>query len=1186
MNNPKALLDDTPWSPSVALHVEQVCNRFEAAWKAGQRPRIGHYLGHTPEPERSVLLGELLGLEVEYRRKSGEGVLPEEYCRQFSEHAGLIHELLAEVPSGDARGATPAAGAATDTTPPAAAAGNEPVPAVPGYEVLGELGRGGMGVVYRARHVRLERLVALKMILSGAHAEETELARFRIEAEAVARLQHPNIVQIHEVGDYNHLPYLSLEFVDGGGLDRQLAGTPQDPRAAASLLETVARAMHFAHKKGIVHRDLKPANVLLTREGTPKVTDFGLAKRLDRDRGATQSGAVVGTPSYMAPEQAAGKIKEVGPPADVYALGAILYEALTGRPPFKDTTPLGTLQQVISQEPVAPRRLQPAVPRDLETVCLKCLAKEAQHRYGSALALAEDLHRFLAGEPIQARPAPALARAGRWLWRRPALAALLAFGVLAPFALLAVLLWHNRDLTREVDETRRSAALSQRQADGEALLRKAQAAWAAGDLQSAKLHAEEAVEKTSSEASLAGLRAEAERQRDEAQQLLDQLAGRTQARARFDDFLKKRDAALFDAALLDTSQLITGQDPSANVQATRTAARQALELFAARAGGPAPDLADWTLDTGPAEWFSAPERADIAAGCYGLLLILARMVAQPLEGEDSFRQAGAALRLLDRAAQLRPPTRALHLCRAACLTRQNDTAAAARETAAAQRLEPADAIDYFLLGSECAHRKELPQAVDHFKNTLRLQPESFWAHYYLAVCSLQLQRPDQAELSLTVCQSRGPDRVWVYLLRGYANGQLGERALRNRWADQAAPYFAAAAADFRQAQTLLDRQPDREAAYTLRVNRAATLILQAKYPDAQKDLEEALRLKPNQFNAYLLLAEVYTDRQDHDAALAQLDRAIDLQPRLAVLSYKRGQIQRTRGDLPAALGDFTRAVELLEGARLSATETEVLADAHAARGKILYSQKHYAEALQAFDAARTIRPDWPQLQRWRGGVLQEQGRYAEALQAYDDYLLRERQPAGVVYEARGLIRLKSQDYAGAVADFDRALEVAPGTASVHGYRGWTYLVSGSPGLALQDFEEAVRLDERNGDAHVGRGYALVQLGRLKDGVAAVQQGLRLGPESPRLLWNAAQAYAQATAKLGAVPGTGSRLDLQARWAYQEQAVELLRQAVLLEAPEKRTTFWREDIQDNAALAPIRSHRGFARLAAEYAAKPR
>src|SRR5262245_12632007 len=310
------------------------------------------------------------------------------------------------------------------------------LPQVPGYEVEAVLGRGGMGVVYKARHLALKRAVALKMLAAG-HSHQGERGRFRAEAEAVARLQHPNIVQIHEVGEADGQPFIALEYVAGGSLAERLAGQPLPPRDAARLVAALAEAMHLAHSRNLVHRDLKPGNVLLAGEADtpvgqcqPKVTDFGLVRQLDADSGQTVDGVVMGTPSYMAPEQAEGRARSAGPAADVYALGAILYECLTGRPPFEGATPLETLEQVRSREPAAPSSLNRQVPRDLETICLKCLHKSPERRYSSARELADDLGRFVRGEPVAARPVGVAERVRKWVLRRPAAAGLLAAVVL------------------------------------------------------------------------------------------------------------------------------------------------------------------------------------------------------------------------------------------------------------------------------------------------------------------------------------------------------------------------------------------------------------------------------------------------------------------------------------------------------------------------------------------------------------------------------------------------------------------------------------------------------------------------------------------------------------------------------------------------------------------------------------
>jgi serine/threonine protein kinase len=346
--------------------------------------------------------------------------------------------------------------AAAASTVPRGSAGPDEV-RVPGYEVLATLGRGGMGVVYQARQTKLGRLVALKMILSGVHAGEADLARFRTEAEAIARLQHPNIVQIYEVGEHGGLPFFSLEYCGGGSLESRLKD-PWPPRQAAELVRTLARAVQAAHQAGIIHRDLKPANILLVSGGvvsgewsktaaadhsplTPKITDFGLAKKIEGGEGLTQTGAVLGTPSYMAPEQAGGDNRRVTTLVDVYALGAILYECLTGRPPFRAATAIDTILQVLERPPEPPSALRPGIDRGLERICLKCLAKEPARRYASADHLAADLENWLAGVPISVQP-PTVREALR-LWLRQSFGAAgwtIPVGLLSGF-LMSAIVW-------------------------------------------------------------------------------------------------------------------------------------------------------------------------------------------------------------------------------------------------------------------------------------------------------------------------------------------------------------------------------------------------------------------------------------------------------------------------------------------------------------------------------------------------------------------------------------------------------------------------------------------------------------------------------------------------------------------------------------------------------------------------
>ena len=376
--------------------VARLCQEFETAWRTGQQPKLETFLSSLPEADRFVLIRDLLRIDLQFRFRANESPNPAEYRSRFPNDALAIEAAFREAPT--TIGQPPLGSQSTrlegaERTDDATSV----PPEIPGYQILDVLPTGGMGIVYRARQLEADRIVALKMIRSGIHADPQEIARFRIESEAIASLAHAHVIPIYDWGEWNGMPYLSMEFAEKGSLAEQLEKGPLPLDEAAELLEKLSLATQFIHERGIIHRDLKPANILLTRDGTPKLADFGLAKRLDRDQGLTQTQAVLGTASYMAPEQAAGNIHTLGPAVDVYALGAILYELLTGRPPFRATTREQTIHLVLNEDPPRPTQIRAAIPEDLELICLKCLEKTPEQRFGSAQFLAESVANFRRG---------------------------------------------------------------------------------------------------------------------------------------------------------------------------------------------------------------------------------------------------------------------------------------------------------------------------------------------------------------------------------------------------------------------------------------------------------------------------------------------------------------------------------------------------------------------------------------------------------------------------------------------------------------------------------------------------------------------------------------------------------------------------------------------------------------------
>jgi serine/threonine-protein kinase len=664
-----------------------------------------------------------------------------------------------------------------DVRPPALPV-DAALPQIPGYEVEGEIGRGGMGVVYRARHLRLKRVVALKMLLAGAAAGAHERARFRREAEAVARLCHPNVVQVHDVGEHEGRPYFTMELVEGGSLAQALAGTPQPARQAAALLATLARAVQAAHQGGTVHRDLKPANVLLTADGMPKIVDFGLALHFDGGPGLTLSGARIGTPSYMAPEQALGKTGTIGPAADIYALGALLYELLTGRPPFRGETAVETERQVIAEEPVPPARLNPKVPRDLETICLKCLHKDPERRYATAAALAEDLERFGRDEPIAARRAGLLERTGKWVRRHPTSAALLAASLLLAVLLVGAGLWlvvqraHWRDAVeadlKEVAGLQESA----RWADARAALARAEARldWTAPD-------------------ELRGRLGQARRDLDLVIRL-DTIRLRRVTRGELVFYRTQADRdyqeAFREAELFRTDDHPAGVAAVVRASAVRGALVAALEDWAVccadkeRRGWllevarqAAPDPQGWRrriLD--PAAWDDRVALAKLARTVPGrqsvsLLLALGeRLRAMQGDSAPVFKRVQRehpadfwANLILGNSILQWMPAEALGYYRAALASR------------------PGAAVGYCAVGDALRLRKELGAALDYYEKALRLDPNYARAHNNLGLVLQAQGRLGEAITRHQKAVQLDPDYAWAHYDLGNAlrvQGRLDE----------------------------------------------------------------------------------------------------------------------------------------------------------------------------------------------------------------------------------------------------------------------------------------------------------------------------------------------------------------------------------------------------------------------------
>jgi serine/threonine-protein kinase len=863
------------------------------------------------------------------------------------------------------------------------AAGDAPAPpAVPGYEIEAVLGRGGMGVVYKARHLALKRTVALKTLAAG-HSHPADRARFRAEAEAVARLQHPNIVQIYEIGEAGGQPFFALEFVAGGSLDGRLAGRPLPPPDAARLVAALADGMHLAHSRNLVHRDLKPANVLLAGEldapisrCQPKVTDFGLVRQLDADSGQTWAGAVIGTPAYMAPEQAQGRAHAAGPSADLYALGAILYECLTGRPPFRGATPLETLEQVRTREPAAPSSLNRQVPRDLETICLKCLRKEPERRYASARELADDLHRFLDGQPVRARPVGAAERAVKWARRRPA-AALLVAALLVLFSAAA-----GAGLWLRQQEADRQAAKTQRQ--GQAREAIETALGRANDLRGAEKWPEGLQVLAEASTRLAEADSPSLEKRLKQAQLDFTIAADLQ-RVRENSPLRptgeidyRQWAAEFREAF-ERAELRIGEDAQPVVDSIRASAiRDQLVAALEHRAYVAYSYSDYPL----ADW----------------LLEIARSADPEPRWRDRFRQLSTwratdkLLQIAGDAFNTSPPPTAHDLALLGCLLRRPGASRQGIEMLReACRRQPSDFWLNREMGASLSPGATLPLGNQHsesaayYRAALAVRPDHAGVHQELGQVLFSLGQIDDALAEYRRAVQLSPTS------RSGRHYLVGRLATAGRWveADDECrkaldvdpkgyypPYVLGAALSANQRdedaivmlRTAINADPDAVDAYYYL---AMCLVRLAQHDEAVTVLRKVTDLTPRNCNARSLLARELAAVGRPKEAFAELQTGIALVPEEPGFSVALGELLRTQGRFEEAVSAFRTAANLLpestaawDGLAASLLDAGRFAEARAATKRLLDlpatdATREARRQLDLCDALQSVAADLP-----------------------------------------------------------------------------------------------------------------------------------------------------------------------------------------------------------------------------------
>jgi tetratricopeptide (TPR) repeat protein len=700
-------------------------------------------------------------------------------------------------------------------------------------------------------------------------------------------------------------------------------------------------------------------------------------------------------------------------------------------------------------------------------------------------------------------------------------------------------------LTIYTQKHKADLALATQRVEAQELVFAGQSAMTAENWQEARTALVTALAKIGSEPSLAELQNRAANLLAEVQSKLGDEAERHRDEAQYGKFLKLRDDALFHATLF------TGRDLATNLKITRQAARQALELFLR--------IDSLELEGPTAGRFASTEQQkSIREGCYELLLILAEAVAFPVPGqgrEARTEQLTEALRILDRASISGVTTQAYHLYRARYLSELGQQPAAEQERQRAEATRATSALDYFLSGHEKFRSGASEQASKDLEKAVRLQPNHFWAQYFLGICYLKGHRPAEAKACLTACLVVRSDLVGTYLLRGFALAELQD--------------YGAAEEDYEKSLAL---KHDDEDEYAIYVNRGFMRIQQQRLREGMADLQHAASLKPEQYQAYLNMAQVYQMGQELDKALHQIDQAIQHAPALDLLYQIRAQLHMALQDPEAALLDLEKAIQV-------GRNQNTLAEDHFERGRILQLSKKYEQAVSAFQEVLRLRPKYAEAHRLRGKALLELQRYQEAIESLDQCLARGL-PDVPTYLARAWAKAKLRRHASAIEDYTLALKIKPDSDTFTS-RGSLYLLCDAPKMAQADFEEAIRLDPKNADAFNGLGYSRVVQGQYREGIRDANKALQLGPDSTRLLYNAARTFAQAVGRLDSDAARRNRQALEAQYACQARALDLIGKALQLHPTGQRSQFWRNVVQADRALDPIRASSEWAVLELSY-----